>query len=191
MLRGQLLDLVARADRIVIAQISTAERRPAGDTWLSARVVANLRGAPRPRTLRVLSPAYLASGRRYVLFLRQRGDVIESLAPPGTVFEALPADQRYYRHTLRQLGAAWQQAEPLRTTATRAALIGALGATPQALRYQAALDLSALTDAGHGPVAAERQRLERLIRRTNDAALKGLLTSVMRRAQSNQTAIAH
>lgn len=191
MLRGHLLDLVQRAERIVVVEITSAERRPIGDSRLSGLVVANLHGPPRPRTLRLLSAAHLASGRRYVLFLRRQGEEIESLAPAGVVFQAPADDQRFYRHSLKRLSVALQRAEPNRTDDARAALIGALSAAPHALRYHAALNLSVLTDAGHGPTASERRRLKRLLQSSSDPALAGLLASILRRSQTSGTAAAH
>ncbi len=162
-LRGHLIDLVAGAERIVIATVETSQRRPVGDARLNVRVDSVLAGQKEPQQVELISRNYLPPGGRFVFFLRRLPDHMESLAPAGTVFAAVPADDRDYRRTILAIQEALKRPEEDRRAALCGPLIEALTAKATALRYEAAMELDGLVRAGHRPTKTETETLRGIL----------------------------
>jgi hypothetical protein len=182
-LRGKLLELVQRSNLIVIG---TAERViPIGTSLVdtTVKVAHVLAGTSTETRLTFRGPTRFAPGERYVFFLHHTPTGFAAEQDSGTVFPCTPADDAVYRRTVEALTHALRTAVATRDDAVRGALLPALTATPAPLRYHAALELRALADAGHPPNAAERARLEQLLRDpATDPALRPLLNEFLRPA---------
>jgi len=179
--QGRLIDLVQRSDAIVIGTVS--DSRAAGPRWADVTVKIDrvLAGRSNTPTAVVRSPTGLAPASRYVLFLRRVGLNWESLAPSGTVFATQAHDDAAYQQAVAALRRALRRPPAARIAALRAALVPALSASAPPLRYHAALELRALTHAGHPLQSRERQRLERILADTRtDPALRPLLAGLLR-----------
>ena len=179
--QGRLIDLVQRSDVIVIGTI-TGERPASPQT---ADVVVHvdrvLAGKLNASTVAARSAADFAPTMRDVLFLRRVGSGWESIAPAGTVFPTQPHDDAAYRQTITAIRRALRHEPATRIQALRAALLPALSASAPPLRYHAALELHALTHAGHPLLPRERHTLERLVADAHtDPALRPLLSGLLR-----------
>lgn len=177
-LRGHLLDLVQNADRIVIARVDEATRRPAGDSRLKLTVLSTITGKPRPPAIEVLSPSYLAPGSEQVLFLKN-GEEILSLAPRGASFASDARSRDSYRRAIGALRQAIN--ENSRARSLRAVLLAALRSPAPSLRYEAALALNQLQHDGPPLTAAEAHQLKQLLADPKlDPVLAPLLQSLLR-----------
>ena len=182
-LRGKLLELVQRSDLIVIG---TADRVvPVGTSLVDTTVTIAqvLAGATDGEAAHVSgSDAFRAGGALRVL-PASHAERFRRQQDAGTVFPCTPADDAIYRSTIQGLSRALRSDLATRPDAVRAALLPALGAQPAPLRYHAALELRALAQAGHPPNAAERARIEQLLRDpSTDPALQPLLQALVRPA---------
>jgi len=183
LLRGKLLDLVQRSDLVVIGtadKVTPVGTRLVDTTVTIARV---LNGTTAEKHLRFRGPTRFAPGERYVFFLRRTPEGVVGAQDAGTVFPCATADDALYRTTIQALQRALRSDLATRPDSVRAALIPALTANPPPLRYNAALELSALAHAGHPPNAAERAHIEKLLHDpTTDPTLEPLLTELVRLA---------
>jgi hypothetical protein len=178
--RGRLVDVIQRSDVILIATIEASSELSPRLCDTTASVARVLRGGPITSTLSFRAPTGLATGQRYVMFLRREGTVFVSLAPSGTVFPVTPADDAAYEGAVNGIGAALTADESARVRALQAALVSALSAPSRELRYYAALDLAALDHGGHRLSDGERERLASLLRQDDtDPALQPLLGALV------------
>ncbi|MBI3782086.1 MAG: hypothetical protein HY270_01660 [Deltaproteobacteria bacterium] len=182
MVRGQLVAVTHEAELIAVATVTDIKAIKPGTDELTAKIERRLLGHPSGDEVHFRGPHVLAAGERYVLFLRQRAGVWESVAPSGTIFPAKASDDRDYQAAIERLLAAFKQPDNAQAEGTWAALFPALRAANDTLRYNAALDLIAFIDAGHPPSAAQRQQIEQLLATKDlDPALRPILNAVMHR----------
>lgn len=178
-LHARLIDLIRRSDVILLG---TAERvKPLGarriDTDL--HVEDTFKGTVPERTLTFRGPSGITPEERYVVFLRRTPSGFESIQPSGTLFGSRPQDDAAYRRVVTSINGAQHGDAVQQVVVVRAALIAALSASAAALRYHAALELSALAHDGYGPTEIERQSLATLLASPAvDPALRPLLTSI-------------
>jgi len=182
-LRGKLLDLVQRSDLVVIG---TADKvTPIGTSLVdtTVKIATVLAGTSTAKQLTFRGPTRFAPNERYVFFLNQSATGFVGVQDAGSVFPCTPADDAVYRTTIQSLRRALGSELATRPDAVRAALLPALTATPAPLRYNAALELSALAHQGHPPNAVERTRIEKLLHDpATDPTLAPLLTELIRLA---------
>jgi hypothetical protein len=179
-LRGKLLDLVQRSDLIVIGSADRVVPIGASRVDTTVTVAHVLSGSFTEKQLTFRGPTRFAPGERYVFFLRRTPTEFLGAQDAGTVFPCTPADDAIYRSTIQGLSRALRSELATRPDAVRAALLPALTAEPLPLRYHAALELHALAQTGHPPNAAERARIEQLMRDpATDPALQPLLRGML------------
>jgi hypothetical protein len=179
-LRGKLVDLVQRSDAIMIG---TAERvQPAAGRLVDTqiRVEQRLVGSTHETTLIFRGRTHFVPGGRYVFFLVQARSGWEATPEAGTVFPARAEDDAAYRTAVVAIRVALHGDPTARVAALWAALLPALSAAAPPLRYHAALELEALSRAGHGPTDNARQTLTKLLSDpSTDPALQPLLSSAL------------
>ena len=179
--RGKLVDLVQRSDLIVIGTAAQVVHIDNTHVDTTVRIAAVLAGATAERRLTFRGPTRFAPQERYVFFLRRTATGFGALQESGTVFPCTPADDAIYRSTIHALRQALRAPEDTRADTVRAALIPALTAAAEPLRYHAAFEIRALTASGHPPTAEERTRLQALAGDpATDPALRPLLDAILR-----------
>ena len=180
-IRGKLVELVQRSDLIVIG---SADRViPVGTSLVDTTVTIAevLAGTADEKHLTFRGPTRFAPGERYVFFLHRTPDGFAAQQDSGTVFPCTAADDAIYRSTVQALSHALQSDVAARPDAIRAALLPALTAMSDPLRYSAALELVSLAQSGHPPTLAERARIEQLLHdKATDPALQPLLNALLR-----------
>jgi hypothetical protein len=179
-LHGRLVDLIRRAEIIVLGtahQVTPVSTRVV-DTTVAVDEV--LTGAAPAGTITFRGPSGVATGERYVVFLRRAGSDLESIQPSGTLFPSRREDDEGYRRAIRAIAQALRGDPATQVPDLRAALIDALSASAAALRYHAVLGLSALAKDGHGPTGPERQKVNELLASPScDPALRPLLSHIV------------
>ena len=179
-LRGQLIDLIQRSDLVVIASVQSIAPLGTRKADVHVKIQSVILGKPPAASLSVRSFNDFGPDDRVVLLLHRTGKDWESVAPSGVVFACAQPDDSGYRATIQAVNAALHRPPAKRADAVRAALIPALTASAEALRYQAALELVALAHDGHGPTDRERRKLQELIGSARlDPALQPLISNLL------------
>ena len=178
-LRGRLIDLIQRSDVVVLGMAEQVRTLGTRHVDTDFRVDTVLAGTLPERTVTFRGPNGIATGDRYVVFLRRTGSSFESIQPSGTIFPSRPQDDDGYRRAVQSISQALRTDGATQVVLVRATLITTLSASAPPLRYHAALELAALVSDGHRPTEIEQQRLATLLASPSfDPALRPLLTSI-------------
>jgi hypothetical protein len=179
-LRGRLVDLVRRADLIVIG--ITNHVRPVGTRLVDTTITVDrvLVGTTSDAGMAFRGPTRFAAGGRYLFFLRRTGRGFEGAQESGTVLPVAREDDQAYQRTIDAIRGALAADAAHQADALRGALLPALSSSVPELRYHAALELSALARDGHRPSDAERQSLLQLLTSpSSDPALRPVLSHLL------------
>jgi len=179
--RGHLVASTRDAEIIVVGTVRDVTAVGPRSDDVDVTIDHKLRGATPQDKLRFRSPHQLGVGDRCVLFLRHAAGAWESVTPSGTIFPAKPSDDPDYQKVIGSLVSAFALPDAARPNAVRAALLPALTASNDTLRYHAALELAALAEAGHGPNPTEKAQLQSLLSKKDfDPALQPLIQGLLR-----------
>ena len=178
-LSGKLVDCISHSDVIVagtVDQVTDVTNRIVETTLKVEHVLAGEVAVP---SVTFRGGARFAPHERYVVFLRRASGAFEGVQAAGTLFNSRPQDDGEYQQAIDSVRAALRAPPDAQVDRLRAALIPALRAAPQPLRYHAALELAAL--AHHGPLNADnRQVLAALVADPGfDPALRPLVTALL------------
>jgi len=186
---GSLVDLVQRSERILVGRPQPTGRAESGDSKYTVRVDVTLLGEASSESFEIVSRASFEPGVRQVFFLARTSPTLaggggtpapqprwHSLQKPGSVYPAATPDDGAYRAVVQAARAAADQPDDKAIAALRAALIPALQAKAESLRYHATLDLLATIHREHPLTPEERERLATVVHAPAfDAQLRPLL----------------
>lgn len=191
-MKGRLVDLVNQSDLVVVGTVESVNAVSGNKRlWDDAvRVDETFIGEAPTKRIMVRSQTRLTADRRFVLFLRRSGDGYECLQPTGAVFPSRAEDDAGYRETVTAIQRGLRVPANDRAQALTGALIPALSAQSQQLRYQAVLEIAAL--AHHGLSDPQRRSLEQLAAQPDaDPAVKALVKGLPAAPAASEPQVTH
>jgi opacity protein-like surface antigen len=186
---GKLVDCIQQSDLIVAGVIERIANVDALTVETTVHVERTFVGIAPDTRVTFRGGARFAAHERYVVFLRRGETAVIGVQAAGTLFPSRAADDAQYRDVITAVRTALTAEGDTRVERLRSALIPALRAQPEPLRYHAALELGAL--AHHGALsAAHRDALDAIAAdpRT-DVKLRRLIALLAQPVGSGQSAV--
>lgn len=175
-LQPRLLELILTSDAVLVGRVETVKPLAGERLDSTAKPLAPLAGTT-PSPLRFIGRSRLRPGGRYLLFLR-KGTPFEALTSPGEVFEVDPADDTVIAGLVKQVRqSATADDQAKRRQRQVAALVPAVAAKSEALRYQAALELDRLV-IGPGTLS-QTQRVDLDAAAAADPVIQPILMHIL------------